>query len=289
MWIVAAILSALFAGITTILFKCGIKKVNSNLATAIKTSVVLAFAWIIVFATGAHATISQVSVKSWIFLILSGLASGISTICYFKGLSVGEVSKVAAVDKSSSVLTVMFAIIIFPDERGNWYIKLICLAIIAVGTFLMVKINKNDTKQSLSWLFFAFLAAIFAAATSLFAKAGIENVDSNLATAIRTAIVLVMSWGIVVCRKELKFIKEVKRKDIIFLIIAGIATGCSWLCYYYAIKVGQVSIVVPIDKLSIVVTVIFSLIVFKEKLSVRSVAGLTLLTLGTILMAVLTK
>lgn len=288
MWIVAAIFSAVFAGITAILSKCGIKNVNSNVATSFRTSVVLVFAWIIVFATGAYKTLAEISVKSWVFLVLSGIATGVSWICYFKALSVGEVSKVAAVDKSSVVLSILFAIIIFPYERVLWWVKLICLTAIAVGTFLMTDIKRGEDKSKFVWLIFALLSAVFASATSILAKIGIENVNSNVATAIRTCVVLVMAWLIVLCRKETKFVKELKGKEIIFLVLSGIATSTSWLCYYYAIKQGQVSIVVPIDKLSILITVFFSLIVFKEKLSVKAWIGLALLTIGTVCMAVFT-
>lgn len=286
MWVVAAVLSAVFAGITAILSKCGIKNVNSNVATAVRTFIVLIFAWIIVFATGAYKTLVDISIKSWVFLILSGIATGASWICYFKALSVGEVSKVAAVDKSSVVLSVLFAIIVFPQERTLWWVKLICLAAIAVGTFLMSDIKKGESKSKIAWLIFALLSALFAAATSILAKIGIENVESNTATAIRTCVVLVMAFLIVICKRETKFIKDLKGKDVVFLILSGLATGASWLCYYFAIQQGQVSVVVPIDKLSILITVFFSLIVFKENLSKKAWIGLALITVGTIIMAV---
>ena len=288
MWILAAVLSALFAGLTAILSKCGVKNTNSDVATAVRTSVVLVFAWLIVFITGAHVELPSVGLRSWIFLILSGLATGASWICYFKALSLGEVSKVAAVDKSSAVLSVLFAVILFADERNLWWLKLIFLAIIAVGTYLMTDIKRGENKASRLWLLFAILSAVFAAATSLLAKIGIENVDSNLATAIRTCVVLVMAWGIVFCYKETKYVKELHGKEVLFLVLSGIATGASWLCYYYAIQNGQVSVVVPIDKLSILVTVLFSLVVFKEKLSVKAWIGLTLLTAGTVCMTIFT-
>lgn len=288
MWVVAAVLSALFAGITAILSKCGIKNTNSNVATAIRTSIVLVMAWLIAFITGAYKTITAITVRSWVFLILSGLATGASWISYFKALSVGEVSKVAAVDKSSTVLSVLFAIILFVDERKLWWLKLIFLAVIAVGTYLMTDIKRGEEKGKLTWLIFAVLSAVFAAATSLLTKVGIENVDSNLATAIRTCVVFVMAWLIVFCRRETKFVREVNGKEAIFLVLSGIATGASWLCYYYAIQQGQVSVVVPIDKLSILITVLFSLAVFKEKLSVKAWIGLALLTAGTVCMAVFT-
>lgn len=288
MWIAAAILSAVFAGVTAILSKCGIKNTNSDVATAVRTSVVLVMAWLIVFITGAYTGIASVSVRSWIFLILSGLATGASWICYFKALSLGEVSKVAAVDKSSAILSVLFAIVIFPDERNLWWLKLIFLAVIAAGTYLMIDIKKSEGKSRAAWLVFAVLSAVFAAATSLLANVGIENVDSNLATAIRTAVVLVMAWLIVLFRGEIRFVGEIKGNELIFLILSGLATGASWLCYYYAIQQGQVSVVVPIDRLSILVTVLFSLMVFKEKLSAKAWAGLALLTSGTVCMAVFT-
>lgn len=288
MWIVAAVLSAVFAGITAILSKCGVKNTNSDVATAIRTSVVLVFAWIIVFATGAYKTLADISAKSWIFLILSGLATGASWICYFKALSLGEVSKVAAVDKSSAVLSVLFAVAIFPDERTLWWAKLLCLAAIAAGTFLMTDVKRGEEKGKTAWLFFALLSAVFAAATSLLAKVGITNVNSNAATAIRTCVVLAMAWLIVFFRKETKCVKEVKGREVVFLVLSGIATGASWLCYYYAIQQGQVSVVVPVDKLSILITVVFSVIVFKEKLPLKAWFGLGLITVGTILMAVFT-
>ena len=288
MWILAAILSALFAGITAILTKCGVKETISDVATAVRTFVVLIFAWIIVFLTGAHATLSEISARSWIFLILSGLATGASWICYFKALSLGNVSKVAAVDKSSTVLAVLLAIVFFADERRLWWLKLIFLAVIAAGTYLMVDIKQTEEKSRRSWLIFALLSAVFAAATSLLAKVGIRNVDTNAATAIRTGVVLLLAWIIVFCRKEYAYVKSLKGKEVFFLILSGIATGASWLCYYYAIQQGQLSVVIPIDKLSILVTVVFSLIVFREKLSVKAWIGLILLTCGTICIAVFT-
>lgn len=288
MWIAAAIGSAFFAGITAILSKCGVKSANSDAATAVRTSVVLVIAWGIALLTGACAQLPAVSARSWIFLILSGLATGASWVCYFKALSLGEVPKVAAVDKSSAVLSVLFAIILFPDERSLWWLKLIFLAVIAAGTFLMTDIRRRTGEGKPLWLLFAILSAVFAAATSLLANVGIENVDSNLATAIRTSVVLVLAWGIVFCRGEGEYVKELKGKELVFLLLSGVATGVSWLCYYYAIRNGQVSVVVPIDKLSILVTVLFSLAVFREKLSAKGWIGLALLTAGTVCMAVFT-
>lgn len=287
MWVAAAAASAFFAGVTAILSKCGLKNANSDVATAVRTSVVLVFAWAIALITGAYAEIPSIEPKSRLFLILSGLATGLSWIFYFKALSLGEVSKVAAVDKSSVVLSVLFAILLFPAEREVWWLKLLCLALIAAGTYLMTDIRPYG-KPIGKWLLFASLSAVFAAATSLLAKAGIENVDSNLATAVRTCVVLLMAWLIVLLRKETKFVKALTGKEILFLCLSGLATGASWLCYFYAIRYGQVSVVVPIDKLSLLVTVFFSVLVLKEKLKPKAWIGLAVMTVGTIIMAVFT-
>lgn len=209
-------------------------------------------------------------------------------ICYFKALSIGDASKVAAVDKSSVALSVLLAIIIFPDERSLWWIKLICLVVIIIGTALMTDIKRDDGKRKIAWLIFALLSAVFSTATSLLGKIGTQDVDSNAATALRTCVILVMAWLIVFCKRETKYIKELKGKEIFFLILSGITTTANWFCYYYAIQKGQVSIVVPIDKMSILVTVIFSLIFLNEKLSVKAWIGLALLSAGTICMAVFT-
>lgn len=288
MWIVAAVFSAFFAGITAILSKCGIKNVNSDVATAIRTSVVLVFAWTIVFVTGAYETLSEIDPRSLIFLVLSGIATGASWICYFKALSLGEVSKVAAVDKSSVIFSVLIAIAVFPAERRLWWVKLICLAAVGAGTWLMTEIKRSEEKNKTTWFFFALLSAIFAAITSVLSKLGMENVNSDCATAIRTGIVLIMAWLIVFAKKETGLVKEVNKKDLLFLVLSGISTGISWLCYFYAIQHGQISVVVPIDKLSIVITVVFSVIFLKEKASSKVWLGLGLLTAGTLCMAIFT-
>ncbi|MCI7095313.1 MAG: EamA family transporter [Clostridiales bacterium] len=288
MWIVAAVFSAFFAGITAILSKCGIKNVNSDVATAIRTSVVLVFAWTIVFVTGAYETLSEIDPRSLIFLVLSGIATGASWICYFKALSLGEVSKVAAVDKSSVIFSVLIAIAVFPAERRLWWVKLICLAAVGAGTWLMTEIKRSEEKTKTTWFFFALLSAIFAAITSVLSKLGMENVNSDCATAIRTGIVLIMAWLIVFAKKETGLVKEVNKKDLLFLVFSGISTGISWLCYFYAIQHGQISVVVPIDKLSIVITVVFSVIFLKEKASSKVWLGLGLLTAGTLCMAIFT-
>ena len=283
-WISAAILSAVFAGLTSILAKCGIKKTDSDLATAVRTIVVLIFSWIMVLVVGSQHTITEIEPKAFIFLILSGLATGASWICYFKALSVGDINKVVPIDKSSTVLTVLLAIICF-GETSNLVMKLIATAILAVGIFLMVEKKKREEKQeSKTWMLYAVLAAVFAALTSILAKMGISGVESNLGTAIRTGVVLIMAWVIVFARGKQAQLKNIDKKELLFIGLSGIATGASWLCYYYAIQNGEVSVVVPIDKLSIIVTVIFSYFVFKEKLSKKAFAGLCLMVVGTLLM-----
>ena len=283
-WLTAAILSALFAGLTSILAKCGIKKTDSDLATALRTIAVLIFSWIMVLVVGSLHTITEIQPKAFIFLILSGLATGASWICYFKALSVGDINKVVPIDKSSTVLTVLLAIICF-GETSNLVMKLIATAILAVGIFLMVEKKQREEKQeSKTWMLYAVLAAVFAALTSILAKMGISGVESNLGTAIRTGIVLIMAWVIVFARGKQTQLKNIDKKELLFIGLSGIATGASWLCYYYAIQNGEVSVVVPIDKLSIIVTVIFSYFVFKEKLSKKAFAGLCLMVVGTLLM-----
>lgn len=284
LWIIAAVLSAVFAGITSILAKCGIKKTDSDLATALRTIAVPIFSWIMVFVVGSQSTITQIGTRSLIFLVLSGLATGGSWICYFKALSMGNINKVVPIDKSSTVLTVLLAIICF-GETANLVVKLIATAILAVGILLMVEKKKSEQKaEGNAYIIYAILSAVFAALTSILAKIGISGVESNLGTAIRTGVVLVMAWVIVFARKKQKQLKNIDKKELVFITLSGIATGASWLCYYYAIQNGEVSVVVPIDKLSILVTVAFSYIVFKEKLSKKAFLGLTLMVVGTLLM-----
>ena len=285
MWIIAAVFSAVFAGLTSILAKCGIKKTDSDLATALRTVVVLLFSWLMVFVVGSQGTIVDIQLKSFIFLILSGFATGASWICYFKALSMGDINKVVPIDKSSTILTVLLAIICF-GETSNLYVKLVATAILGVGIFLMVEKKAGAQKaDGKSYMIYAILAAVFAALTSILAKVGISGVESNLGTAIRTAVVLIMSWSIVFARGKHQGIKTINRKELLFIALSGIATGASWLCYYYALGHGDVSVVVPIDKLSILVTVAFSFIVFKEKLSKKAFLGLMLMVAGTLLMA----
>lgn len=285
LWTIAAIFSAIFAGLTSILAKIGIKKTDSDLATALRTIVVLAFSWIMVFIVGSHSTISGISPTSFIFLILSGLATGASWIFYFKALSAGDVNKVVPIDKSSTILTVLLAIICF-GETTNLVVKLIATAILAIGIFLMVEKKQSEKKtEDKAWMVSAILAAVFSALTSILAKVGISGVESNLGTAIRTGVVLIMAWIIVFAKGKHRGIKSIEKRELLFIALSGIATGASWLCYYYAIQNGIVSVVVPIDKLSIVVSVGFSYFVFKEKLSRKAVLGLALMVAATLLMA----
>lgn len=286
MWLTAAVFSAVFAALTAILAKCGIRKTDSDVATAIRTAVVLVFSWIMVFISGSAGSISQISAKSLIFLTLSGIATGASWICYFKALSLGDVNKVVPIDKSSTVLTVLLAIICF-GETEHLAVKLIGTALLGVGTLLMVE--KKQTENSASgkgYLLYAVGSAVFAAATSILAKVGISGVESNLATAIRTAVVLVMAWLIVIIKGKLPQLKMLDKKELGFIALSGLATGGSWLCYYYAIQNGVVSVVVPIDKMSLLPTVIFSYFVFKEKLRKKATLGLTLMLAGTLAMAI---
>lgn len=287
-WMITAVMSAFFAGITAILSKYGVKNTDSDLATAIRTSVVLVFAWLTAMVSGSIGDIVNVDTRSLVFLILSGIATGASWLCYFKALAIGEASKVAAVDKSSVVMSVLLAMAVFPTERNMWYLKLIFLAAIAVGTYLMIDIDRSNRRYKSPWFIFAALSAVFAAMTSILAKIGIQNVDSNLATAIRTCVVFVVAWLVVIFRKKPTAQRRLNVRDTSFIVLSGIATGASWLLYYYAIGNGSISVVVPIDKLSILVTVIFSAICFKEKHTKKFNAGLIILCLSTLCMAIFT-
>ena len=286
MWLFMAVLSAVFAGLTAILAKCGIRKTDSDLATALRTIVVLVFSWIMVFVVGSANQLAQISGKSLLFLFLSGLATGASWICYFKALSQGDVNKVVPIDKSSTILTVLLAIVCF-NETANLIVKLIGTALLAVGIFLMIEKKQIvEKKENKMWMIYAAFSAIFAALTSILAKIGISNVESNLATAVRTYIVLIMAWIIVFVGGKQKQLKTLDKRELVFIALSGVATGASWLCYYYAIQKGVVSVVVPIDKMSIIVAVSFSYFVFKEKLSVKAFIGLCLMLVGTLSMAI---
>ncbi len=286
MWMIAAIMSAVFAGLTAILAKCGIKKTDSDIATALRTIVVLLFAWIMVFITGSADTISRIRPGELFFLLLSGAATGASWMCYFKALSIGDVNKVVPIDKSSTVLTVLLAMILF-QETDHLAVKLAGTAMLGTGVILMVEKKTGAEKAgSRVYILYAVGSAVFAALTSILAKIGISSADSNLGTAIRTIVVLVMAWLIVAVKGKLPELKVLDKKELLFISLSGIATGVSWLCYYYAIQNGMVSVVVPIDKMSLLLTVIFSYFVFHEKLSRKAVLGLILMLAGTLLMAV---
>ncbi|MDY3969769.1 MAG: EamA family transporter [Atopobiaceae bacterium] len=286
MWILAACASALFAGITSILAKCGIRHTDSDVATAVRTVVVLLFAWLMAALVGSISTIGSISAHSMLFLALSGMATGASWICYFKALSMGDVNKVVPIDKCSAVLTILLAIVLF-GETDALAVKLIGSAGILIGTFLMIERKKQDhAVEGNSWIWYAVGSAVFAALTSILAKVGIEGVESNLATAIRTCYVLVMAWIVVALKGKLGEVRHIEKGELGFICASGLATGASWLCYYYAIQTGIVSIVVPIDKLSILVAMAFSAAVFHETYTKRSLTGLALIVTSTIAMAV---
>ncbi len=286
MWILFAIGSAFFAGITSILAKCGIRKTDSDVATAIRTVVVLIFSWLMVWIVGSTSAITTLSAKTWIFLILSGFATGASWLCYFKALQLGDVNKVVPIDKSSTVLTILLALI-FLGEGITW-LKGIAVILIGVGTILMIekKEVKAEKTSEGSWLIYAVLSAVFASLTSILGKIGIDGVESNLGTAIRTGVVLVMAWLIVFIKGKQRMLREVPKKELGFICLSGLATGGSWLCYYKALQDGLASVVVPIDKLSILVSIGFSALVFKERLSRKAALGLLLIVAGTLFMLI---
>ena len=282
MWILLAFGSALFAGLTSITAKCGIKKTDSTVATAIRTGVVLLCSAVMVTIVGSWGGITNIDTKSWIFLVLSGIATGASWLCYFKAISIGDVNKVVPLDKSSTVLAAVIAIIFLGESVT--VPKITGLIAVTVGTYMMIgkKDGTGEKKRGLGWFFYGSLSAVFAALTSVLAKVGIENVESNLATTVRTAVVLVMAWLAVLVTGKGKLVKETTKKELLFIVILGILTGASWLCYYRALQLGEVSVVVPIDKLSILVSIAFSYIVFKEKLTLKSFMGLMIIVVGTL-------
>ena len=287
MWIIYAIGSAFFAGITSILAKCGISKTDSDVATAIRTVVVLVFSWILVLLTGTISGITDIGGKTLLFLVLSGIATGASWLCYFKALQNGNVNKVVPIDKSSTILTILLALIFF--HEGLSLAKIGCVCMIGLGTMLMIN-RKEDVKSNTSdksWLIYAILSAVFASLTSILGKIGISGIDSNLGTTIRTSVVLVMAWLMVFVKNKQSEIKSIDIKELLFIILSGFATGASWICFYRALQDGPASVVVPIDKLSILVTIGFSRVVFHEKLSKKALLGLILITVGTVIMTMI--
>lgn len=283
MWLLFAFASAFFAGLTAILAKCGIRKCDSDVATAIRTIVVLLFSCLMATITAQEGALFQIGVKSWTFLILSGLATGASWLCYFHALQLGDINKVVPIDKSSTVLTMVLALVFLGE--GITTLALAAIVLIGVGTIMMVE-RRESTGQSssASWLVYALLSALFASLTSILGKVGIEGVDSNLGTTIRTAVVLIMAWLIVIIKKKGAQVRRIEKKELGFIVLSGFATGASWLCYYRALQDGLASVVVPIDKLSILVSIAFSRIVFGERLTTKSAWGLVLIVIGTLLM-----
>ena len=287
MWILYAAGSAFFAGITSILAKCGIRKTDSTVATSLRTMVILLFSWLIVWIVGSGSQIAAISGVTLLFLVLSGAATGASWLCYFRALQTGDINKVVPIDKLSTVLTILLALLFLGE--GISLRKMVAVFLSAAGIFLMiekkdVKDQKADGKSG--WMLYAAGSAFFASLTAILGKIGISGVESNLGTAIRTAVVLIMAWGMVFITGKEKDIKKIDRKELVFICLSGIATGVSWLCYYRALQEGPASVVAPIDKLSVLVTVVFSYFVFGEKLTGKALAGLLLLTAGTVAMAV---
>lgn len=286
MWTLFAFGSALFAGLTAVLAKCGIRKTDSDVATAIRTIVVLLFSWLMVWIVGSAPTIATLSLKTWVFLILSGLATGASWLCYFRALQLGDVNKVVPIDKSSTILTILLALI-FLGEPVSW-VKGIAVVLIGAGTYLMIekKAVTGEKQEKRRWLLYAVLSAVFASLTSILGKIGIEGVESNLGTAIRTGVVLIMAWGIVFIKGKQHLLRQIPKSELGFICLSGLATGGSWLCYYKALQDGLASVVVPIDKLSILVSIGFSAVVFKERLSKKAAVGLALIVGGTLMMLI---
>lgn len=286
-WMLYAVGSSFFAGITAILAKCGIRKTDSNVATAIRTIIVLLFSWLMVLITGTGGEIRQIDGRTFLFLVLSGVATGASWLCYFHALQKGDINKVVPIDKSSTVLTILLALVFF--QEGISGVKILSVLLIGGGTMLMIDkrdMETNVERQSGGWMIYAVLSAVFASLTAILGKIGIVGIDSNLGTAIRTTVVLVMAWMMVFLTGKQREIRKTEKKELAFICLSGLATGASWLCYYRALQDGPASVVVPIDKLSILVTIVFSWIVFHEKLEKKSMLGVACITFGTVLLAI---
>ena len=289
MWMIFAMGSAFFAGITAILAKCGIQKTDSDVATAIRTVIVWIFAWIMAAITGSLSEIGSISRTTLLFLVLSGLSTGASWLCYFHALQRGDINKVVPIDKSSTILTILLALIFLGEGLSAG--KIVAVVLIGIGTMMMItrkeKTEDEEKKESVDWLFSAVLSAVFASLTSILGKIGIAGIDSNLGTAIRTTVVLLMAWLMVFVKGKGKMIRETQKKELHFILLSGLATGASWLCYYRALQGGPASVVVPIDKLSILVTILFSWVVFHEKLGKKELLGLVGIVAGTVLLGVI--
>ena len=286
MWLLFAAASAFFAGITAILAKCGIRQTDSTVATALRTCVVLVMAWVMVPVSGQWSGIQDITGRAMVFLVLSGLCTGASWLCYFKALQIGDINRVVPVDKTSTVLTILLALLFLGE--GVTPVKTVAMVLILAGTWLMIekKSGTSATSSSKGWFWYAAGSAIFASLTSILGKVGVSDIGSNLGTAIRTSVVLVMAWVMVFVTGKQKEVSQVPRRELGFLGLSGLATGASWLCYYRALQDGPASVVAPVDKLSILVTVAFSAIVFGEKLSRKAALGLALNVAGTLLMLV---
>jgi transporter family protein len=289
LWLLYAVGAAVFAAFTTILAKIGLRDVDSHLATAIRTVVVVIFAWLIffVFRGQDSGTIWDISATTWLFLVLSGLATGGSWLCFFRALKLGDVNKVVPIDKSSTIMTMILAFIILGEPVGP--VMAIGMTLMALGTWLMLGIKRDNAsdENKKGWMVYALFAAVFAALAAIFAKIGIGDMDANLWTALRTMVVLPIAWVLVFKTGAQKQIKSTGRKSWIFLVLSGLATGGSWLFFYHALQIGPASLVVPIDKLSIVLTMAFAAIFLKERFTKQSIIGLGLLTFGTLLPVVI--
>ena len=284
MWLLAACLSALFAGLTSVLAKAGVATTSSTVATALRTIVVAAGAWGMAGLVGSASALGAIDARSLLFLVLSGLATGASWLCYFAALSRGDVSCVAPIDKLSTVLAIVLALVLLGEPVSAWGAA--GIVAITAGTLLMVKPSDlSGLPRALrgggSWLVYALASALFAALTSILGKVGISGVDPTLGTAVRTVVVLAMAWVIVTVQGRLGDVRDIPARELAFIVASGAATCASWLAYYHALKDGPASVVVPIDKLSILVTVAFSAAVFHERFTHRYLAGLALMCVGT--------
>ena len=304
MWLAAAFLSAVFSAMATLLIKQFVKETDSTLATALRTGVVLVIAWIIAAQAGALRDICAISRKCLLYIVLSGVSTALSWLFYYRALTKGDADKVMAIEKSSILVTLSAAVVLF-GEHSHLPVKLTGMCVIAAGLYLLLKPAASEQEAARSpapktdssgWLPYAFLAAMFSALNTIFAKLGVTGMSSSLATALNTSVVLPVVWAVVLLEAKTGFGRErnskslfstVSGKEAFWIAVSGLTTGICWLCYYYAVKYGPITVVVPVNKLSVPIAVLYSHFVFGEQMKPRERAGMTGIVCGMLAVAVL--
>lgn len=294
LWFILSLIAAVCTSLTTIFSKIGIKNVNANYTTFFRTFVVVVCAFAMTLITGSISEMGELSSANWIFLILSGLSTGLSWLCYYKALKLGSVNKVAPIDKSSFVLTSILFLIFFFDETTNnrdvltIVMLLTSIVLILIGTILMIAPSDKKVVEKRKWLIYAILSAVFASFVSFFIKLGLKGINTFNGTLIRTIIVLVFAFIIMISRGDYIKIKNVSKTSLIFLVLSALATGVSWFCEYYALSMEGVNPIAvnSIGKASILFTMFLSFVICKERFSKKAIIGLIVLSIGLALVVI---